>query len=197
MACHHKLYKSHSWLWAQQTQAIDSLLSYASFNYHIPIHDHSWRQHQWTQTKTMVALASLALQSAKKLFQKGNLENKHVILTLSGADVRARSVGIDPYTYWGLYLFFPGHFLRQWHLTTVSSGSDGGSLWRLLCSLMHPKTQHLKCLFGTDSVYLQQLQQVISNGGGRPQLLTQGCVYAYRAASQMGRTFSPRWREQR
>ncbi len=28
----------------------------------------------------MEALASLALQSAKKLFQKGNLENKRVIL---------------------------------------------------------------------------------------------------------------------
>ncbi len=38
----------------------------------------------------MVALASLALQSAKKLFQKGNLENKRVILTLSGADIPAR-----------------------------------------------------------------------------------------------------------
>ncbi len=64
-------------------------------------------------TETMIALASLALQSAKKLFQKDNLENKRVILTLSGADVRARSVGIDPYTYWGLYRFFPGHLLRQ------------------------------------------------------------------------------------
>ncbi len=47
----------------------------------------------------MVALASLALQSAKKIFQKGNLDNKCVILTLSRADVRAQSVGIDPYTY--------------------------------------------------------------------------------------------------
>ncbi len=54
----------------------------------------------------MVALASLASHSAKKLFQKGILENKHVILTLSGADVRARSVGIDPYTYWGRTDFF-------------------------------------------------------------------------------------------
>ncbi len=54
----------------------------------------------------MVALASLALQSAKKLFQKGSLENKRMTLTLSGADVRAQSVGIDP-------VFFPGHFLRQ------------------------------------------------------------------------------------
>ncbi len=109
-----------------------TLLSYATFNHHIPIHNHSWRQHQWIQTETMVALASLALQSAKKFFQKGNLENKRVILTLSGADIRARRFGIDPYTYWGLYRFFPGHFLRQWNLTTVSSGSDGGSLWRLM-----------------------------------------------------------------
>ncbi len=46
-------------------------------------------------TETMIAWASLALQSDKKLFQKCNLENKRVILTLSGADVRARSIGID------------------------------------------------------------------------------------------------------
>ncbi len=39
--------------------------------------------------RLMVALASLALQSDKKLYQKGNLENKTVILTLSGADIRA------------------------------------------------------------------------------------------------------------
>ncbi len=36
-------------------------------------------------------------------------------------------------------------------------------------------------LFRADIVYLQQLQQVISNGG--PHLLTQGCVYANRAES--------------
>ncbi len=98
-----------------------TLLSYATFNHHIPIHDHSWIQHQWKQTETMVSLASLALQSAKKPFQKGNLENKRVILTLSGADFRARSVGIDSYKYWGIYRFIPGHFLRQRNLTTVSS----------------------------------------------------------------------------
>ncbi len=38
--------------------------------------------------KTAIALASLALQRDKKLFR--------VILTLSGADVHAQSVGIDP-----------------------------------------------------------------------------------------------------
>ncbi len=80
----------------------------------------------------------------------------------------------------------PGYKLSSKYLPLCS---DGGSLWRLLCSLVHPKTQHLKSLFGADIVYLQQLQQVISNGGGGPQLLTRGCVY--RAASQMGGTFFP------
>ncbi len=42
-------------------------------NHHIPIHDHSWMQHQWKQTDG--AFASLALLSAK------NLENS-MILTL-------------------------------------------------------------------------------------------------------------------
>ncbi len=55
------------------------------------IHENSISENR----QTMVALASLALQSAKKLFQKGNLENKRVILTLSRADVHARSFGID------------------------------------------------------------------------------------------------------
>ncbi len=41
-----------------------------------------------------------------------------------------------------------------------------------------------------DIVYLQQLQEVISNAGGGQQLLTQGIV-SYRAASQMGGTFFP------
>ncbi len=39
-----------------------AMLSYATFNYHIPIHYHSWRHHQWKQTETMVALASLAFR---------------------------------------------------------------------------------------------------------------------------------------
>ncbi len=90
-----------------------ALLSDATFNYHIPIHDHSWRQHQWIQTETMVALASLALQGAKKLFQK---DNKHMILTLSGDDVHARSVGIDPYSYWGLNQFFSRIFPQKMKL---------------------------------------------------------------------------------
>ncbi len=37
-----------------------TLLSYATFNHHIPIYDHSgstWRQHQRKQAETMIALA--------------------------------------------------------------------------------------------------------------------------------------------
>ncbi len=119
------------------------------------------------KTEAMVALASFSQEAlSERQFGKQTRDS------LSGAEVRARSVGIDPYMYWGLNRFFPGHFLRQWNLT-----SDGGSLWRLLCSLVPPKTQHLKSFFGVDIVYLQQLHQVIHNGGGGPQLLTQGCVY--------------------
>ncbi len=76
------------------------------------------------KTETVVALASLALQSDKKLFQKANLENKHLTLSLSGADIRARSVGIDSYMYWGLYRFF-------WEISSDNEtyhsvlGSDG------------------------------------------------------------------------
>ncbi len=46
--------------------------------------------------KTGIALATLALQSVNKLFKKGNLKNKPMILTLSGADVHAQTLGIDP-----------------------------------------------------------------------------------------------------
>ncbi len=69
----------------------------------------------------MVALA-LALQSAK-LFQK------HVILTLSGAEVCTR--------------IFPS----KMKFNHSVPGSDGGRLWRLLCLLVHPKTQHLYFVF--------------------------------------------------
>ncbi len=71
-------------------------------------------------------------------------------VTLSGADVRARSVGIDPYTFLGIYRFFSRTFPQTVKLNHSVLGSDGGSLWRLLCSLVHPKTQHLKRLFGAD-----------------------------------------------
>ncbi len=56
----------------------------------------------------MVALALLALQCAKRLLQKGNLENKRVILTLSGADVRAQSVGQSLQDFAGLFSDFWG-----------------------------------------------------------------------------------------
>ncbi len=60
---------------------------------------------------------------------------------------------------------------------SVLNGSEGGSLWRLLCSLEHLKTQHLLCLFGDDKLLRQE------HGNGGLLLLTQGCVYANRAES--------------
>ncbi len=63
-----------------------TLLSYATFNYHIPIHDHSdstWRQHQWKQAETMIALAISLTECHEALSERQSL------------DVRAQSVGID------------------------------------------------------------------------------------------------------
>ncbi len=61
----------------RNSQAVDfTLLLYNIFNYHIPIYDHSgstWRQHRWKQAETMVALATLALQIAKRIFGKQNM----------------------------------------------------------------------------------------------------------------------------
>ncbi len=89
-----------------------TLLSYATFNHHIHIHDHSWRQHQWKQTETMVALASLALQSAKKLFQKGNLENKWDTYFVWSWRSRMKRLYWSLHVLGTLLIFFPGHFLR-------------------------------------------------------------------------------------
>ncbi len=187
MACYHKLYKSHSWLYAQQTQAIDSHCFYMQL--FTIIHEDS------ASENGSFSIISFTELSAKKIFQKGNLENKSVILTLSGAGVHAQSVGIDSYMYWELYRFIPGHFLKQWNITTVSSAQMEESMETPMFLSASQNTTLEKPLL--EIVYLQQLQQVISNDGGGPQLPTQGCVYAYRAASQMGGTFSPQWREQR
>ncbi len=168
-----------------------ALLSYATFNHHIPIHDHSWRQHQWKQMETMVALALLSLQSAKKLFQKGNLENKRLILTSAGADICTRSIGIGDFNIKKIGTF--PYTIKLNH--SVLSSSDRRSLWRILCSLVYPKTQHLKSLFCADIVYLQQLQQVMVDADHS---------FSLRAVSMpIGQShkwpglFPPRWHEQR
>ncbi len=70
-----------------------------------------------------LALASLALQSVKKLFQKSNLENKRVILYLELTFAHKALVLIAT-RIGDLTDFFPGHFLRQWNLTTVSSAAQ-------------------------------------------------------------------------
>ncbi len=84
---------------------------------------------------------------------------------------------------------------KQWNITTVSSAQLEESMETPMFLSASQSTTLEKPLL--EIVYFQQLQQVISNDGGGPQLPTQGCVYAYRAASQMGGTFSPQWREQR
>ncbi len=122
----------------------------------------AYRQQQKTgtsQAETRVALASLALKSTKKLFQKGNLENKiwRVIPNLSGANVCAQSVGIDP----SFRIKLCGNPALNWRSFVGQS-----------CVKWLPQSYYRT--FGTDIVYLQQQEN--SNGG--LLLLTQGCVYA-------------------
>ncbi len=50
-----------------------TLLSYASFNHHTPIHNHSgstWRQHQWKHTETMIALAISLTECQESLSER-------------------------------------------------------------------------------------------------------------------------------
>ncbi len=101
------------------------------------------------------------------------------MLTLSGAEVRARSIGIDPsfrinfakiqhwndqrllgclawnawHNHIGLFWFFPRTFPLKIKLNhSVLSSSDRGSLWRLLCSLMYPKTSQMGATSPYDDV---------------------------------------------
>ncbi len=129
-AHYHKLYPRRVVCYeleSRQIQVVDfTLLSYAICNYHISICNHSG-------SFSNIALATLTLQSTKKLFQKGNLENKCMILILSGADVRAWSVGIDS--------IFSGIFPSKMKFNhSVLNSSAGGSL---LCLLVLPKTHLL------------------------------------------------------
>ncbi len=134
-ACYHKLYKSHSWLWAKQTQAIDShcfhmQLLTTTFIFTIIHEDSTSENRQRPECQEALSEGQFGKQTHDTYFvwswrsrTKRWYWSLHVLGTLP--------------------IFFPGHFLRQWNLTTVSSGSDGGSLWRLLCLLVHHKTQHL------------------------------------------------------
>ncbi len=60
-----------------------------------------------------------------------------MILTLSGADVRARHVCIREFD---VILIFSGHFLRQLNFTTVSSAAQMEGVYCSSCLLVHPKT---------------------------------------------------------
>ncbi len=56
------------------------LFSYATFNYHIPIYDHS---------EAMIALA-ISLTECQEALSEGQFGKQRVILTLSGADVHTK-----------------------------------------------------------------------------------------------------------
>ncbi len=43
-----------------------TLLSFATFNHHIPIHDHSWRQHQWIQAEDNGSFSIISLTECQE-----------------------------------------------------------------------------------------------------------------------------------
>ncbi len=89
----------------------------------------------------MIALA-ISLTECQEALSERQFE-KQTRDTLYGADVRAQSIGINSYTYRGVYRFFSGIFPSKIKFNHSVLCSDEGRLWRLLCSLVHPKTQHL------------------------------------------------------
>ncbi len=110
-----------------------ALLSYTTFNYHIPIHDHSdstWRQHQWKQAERMIALAF-------GLTEWSSLEGQfgiHMILTYFVCSWRSRtkrSYWILSKTFRELYRFFSGIFPFKIKFNHSDLGSNGGRLWQL------------------------------------------------------------------
>ncbi len=183
MACYHKLYKSHSWLWAQQLKRSTHIAFICKF---LLPHSYSWSAPVRTDWDNG-SFSIISLTSCQEALSEGQFvkQTHNTYFVWSWCPHTKR-------WYWSQFFFF--YTMKLNH--SVLSGSDGVSLWRLLCSLVHPKTQHLKCLFGALTLYII-VQQVISNGWFGLQLLTQCCVYAYRTASQMRRTFSPQWCEQR
>ncbi len=74
-----------------------TLLSYATFNYHIPIHDHSdstWRQQQWKQAETMIAL-TISLTECQEALSERQFEKKTHETYFVWSWRYVQSIGID------------------------------------------------------------------------------------------------------
>ncbi len=126
-------FKFHSWLWAQQTQAIDShcvhmQLWTTTFLFTI------FHEDSISENRDNGSFSIISLTEGREALSEGQFV-KQTRDTLSGADVRAWNFGIDSYMYWGLYRFFS---------RTIPQTMIWRSLQRLLCPLVHPKTQHFK-----------------------------------------------------
>ncbi len=107
-----------------------------------------------------------------------------MILTLSGADVRARSVGIDYWTCRGCYRFFSWIFPSKMKCPQLRWGEIMATLMTISASQNTTLVMPLwrwQCIWQTDCSF--SLRAVLMLTGKR--------------ASQMCGTFSPLWREQR
>ncbi len=118
-----------------------TLLSYATFNHHIPIHDHSWAAPVKTG-RDDGSFSIISLTECQEALSEGQFGKQ----TRDTYFVWSRHSRTKCW-YWSLHVlgtlpFFFWIFPQKMKLNhSVHNGSDGGSLWRLLCSLVHPKTQ--------------------------------------------------------
>ncbi len=97
-----------------------TLLSYATFNYHSPIHDHSWRPVKTDRDDGSFSIISLT--DCQETLSEGQFgkQTPGTYFVWSW-----RSLVLIP-TRIGDLTYFQGHFLRQWNLTTVSSAQVEG-----------------------------------------------------------------------
>ncbi len=105
------------------------LLSYATFNYHIPIHDHSWRQHHRKQTETTVALASLALRVPRSSFRKTICKTNAWHLLCLELTFAHEALVLIPTHYGDFTDFFSRTLPQTMKLNLSVLSSDEGSLW--------------------------------------------------------------------
>ncbi len=101
-----------------------TFLSYVTFNYNIPLHDHSWMQHHWKHTETMVAISIISLTECIEALSEEQFGKQMSYLLCLELTFAHKALVLIP-TFIGDFTdFCPGHFHRQINLTTVYSAAQ-------------------------------------------------------------------------
>ncbi len=100
-----------------------TLLSYATFNHHIPIHDSFMKTAPVKTDRDNGSFSIISLTECQKDLSEGQFGKQTCDTCLELTFVHKALVliptRIGDFTY-----FIPGHFLGQWNLTTVSSAAQ-------------------------------------------------------------------------